>query len=56
MSAIAVTKPAFVLFSRNDDDVVKARPFNGDHNKIVEKAIDEACQKHAKTIEALSKV
>lgn len=56
MSAVAATKPSFVLFSRSNDDIVKARPFEGDHEKIVKKALDETCKKHPETIKALSKI
>lgn len=56
MSAATATKPSFVLFRRSVNDVVNARPFDGNHKQIVKDAIDETCVKQANTIKALAKV
>ncbi|WP_155483062.1 hypothetical protein [Vibrio harveyi] len=56
MSAVAITRPSFVLFARNNDDIVKARPFEGDHGKIIQRALNETKTKQAHTIKELAKV
>lgn len=57
MSAVpANPHSSFQLFKRNSNDIVKARPFNGDHLKVVTSAVSECINKHSDTIKELSKV
>lgn len=56
MSAIKQNKTAFQLFKRSDNDVVKARPYSGDHNAIVKACVKRVTSQNAETISELAKV
>jgi hypothetical protein len=56
MSAVAKNNQSFMLFKRNDDDIVKARPYEGEHTLIVKNITKNIANKYSETISELAKV
>jgi hypothetical protein len=56
MNAVAQKSQRFSLTTRNERDIVKARPFMGDHDAIVGKIIETQSKAHAETIKELAKI
>jgi hypothetical protein len=56
MSATAKINQSFMLFKRNPDDVVKARPYVGDHTCIIKNTTKNIATKYSHTISELAKV
>jgi hypothetical protein len=55
MNAVAQKSQRFTLTTRNERDIVKARPFKGDHDAVVGRIIEVQSKVHAETIKELAK-
>jgi hypothetical protein len=56
MSAVPKNTTAFQLFKRSETDVVKARPYAGDHNALIKVCAQNVKSLHKETIMELAKV
>lgn len=56
MSAIPKSTNAFQLYKRSNNDIVKARPYSGDHDSLINTAVARVCSKNRETILELAKV
>jgi hypothetical protein len=56
MSAVAKNNQSFMLFKRNDDDIIKARPYEGEHTLIIKNTTESIAKKYRETISELAKV